>query len=155
MRPPCRRQRRLRGPREHASTLRHRLAKGFQGFGADVVLDALGIDPGGFGADAERTEEGLHRLMAGAALVCHLATGLGQEDAAIGFSGHEALAGQPSQHLGDGRLRDPQPRGDIDLARLVAVLDQVGDKLDLILDESAAAGLARVPEALGMDFRIG
>ncbi len=120
-----------------------------------MVLDALGIDARCFGADAERAQKGFHRLVADAALLGNLAAGLGQEHAAIGFSGDQPLGAQPGQHLGHGRLGDAQPGRDIDLARLVAVLDQVGDQLDIVLDQRAAARFARLPEPFGMNIGVG
>src|SRR5438046_9361945 len=68
---------------------RHRLAERFKRFGADMVLDAFGVDARRLGADAERTQESFHRVVADAAFFRHLAPGIGQEHAAIGFSRHQ------------------------------------------------------------------
>ena len=84
-----------------------------------------------------------------------LRPGLGQEHPAVGLARDQPLGGEPRQHLGDRRLRHAEPGGDIDLPRLVAVLDQRGDQLDIILDQRAAARRARLPEALGMRLGIG
>ena len=80
---------------------------------------------------------------------------LGQEDPAVGLAGDQAVGGEPRQHLGDRRLRHPQAGGDVDLARLVAVLDQRRDQLDIVLDQRAAVRRARLPEALGMHLGLG
>src|SRR5690606_20983738 len=73
------------------SVRRHRLAKRFQRLGADMMLDALGIDTRRLGADAERTQKRLDRLMALAAFMRDLAAGFGQKHAAIGFSGNQPI----------------------------------------------------------------
>ena len=83
------------------------------------------------------------------------AAGLGQEDAAIGLAGDEALGGEAGQHLGDGRLRHAETCGDVDLPGFVAVLDQVGDQLDVIFDQRPAPGLARLAKALGVNPGLG
>jgi hypothetical protein len=133
----------------------HRLAEGLERFDADVVLDALGVDAGGFLAHAERNQEGDDGLVALAAFLRDLQAGLGQKDAAIALAGDEALGGQAGEHLGDRRLGDAEAGGDVDLARLVAVLDEVGDQLDVILDQRVAARLAGLAKAFRVHFRVG
>ncbi|CDX50867.1 hypothetical protein MPL1032_130012 [Mesorhizobium plurifarium] len=135
--------------------MRHRPAESFQRFGADMVLDAFGVDARRLGADAKRAQEGLHRLVADTAFLGDLAASLGQEHAAIGFSRHQPVGAEPGQHLRHRRLRHAKPRGDINLSRFVAVLDQVGDELDIVLDQRAAARFTRLPESFRMDLGIG
>ena len=61
----------------------------------------------------------------------------------IGQAGFADL-GELAQHPRDRRLRDAEPRGDIDLTRLAALADQVADQLDIVLDKLAAARLLKV-----------
>ena len=107
------------------------------------------------GAHAERLQEGLDDLMALAAFVRHAAAGFGQEDAAIGFARYQSLGGQSGEHLGDRRLRHAEARGNVHLARLVAVVDEVGDELQIVFHQRVASRLAHLPECLGVALRIG
>ena len=93
-------------------------------------------------------------LMASPAFVRDLASDRRQENSAIGLAGDETFRGQSGEHLGDGRLRNAQSGGDIDLACFVAVLDQIRDEFDIVLDERAAPRLSGVPETLGMSIGI-
>ncbi len=119
----------------------HCLAKRFKRLGADMVLDALGIDTRRFGADAERAQEGFHRLMANATLFRDLAAGIGQEHSTIGFPGNESIRAQPCHILAPVGWATPS-RAAISTWRVVAVLDQVGDELDIILDQRTATRFA-------------
>ncbi len=62
----------------------------------------------------------------------------GEERPAIRLLRDEPVLGEPLQHLGDGRLRNAEPGRDVDLPRLAAVLDEVGDQLDIILGDLGA-----------------
>ena len=115
-----------------------------------MMLDAFGIDPRDRSADAKRAQEGLDGSVAFAAFARNARSGLGQEYAPIASLHGETLGGQPPEHLGNRGLSHTEARGDIDLARLPSVLDQIGDQFDIILHELVPPRFACLPEA----FRV-
>ena len=70
----------------------------------------------------------------------------GQEHATIRLLHHEPLGDQAPQRLRDRRLCHPEASGDIDLARLAAIGDQIGDQLDIVLQQRVPAGGPGLPE---------
>jgi hypothetical protein len=120
-----------------------------------MVLDPFGVDPGRLRTDAERAQERLDRLVARPAFLGYRPPRLGEEDAAVGLAGDEAIGGEPGQHLGDGGLGHPHAGGDVDLTGFVAVLDEISDEFHVVFDQGAPLGLARLPEAFRMHLGIG
>ncbi len=125
-----------------------------------MVLDAFGIPPRRVLADAERQQEGFDELMAGAAAIREILAELGEKYPPDRQAlCDQALIGEAFEHFGDCRLGDAEPCGDVDLAGFARIRDQIGDKLDIVLDELQAARLAHLPEAfhlgLGIDERGG
>jgi len=53
-------------------------------------------------------------------------------------------------HLGHGRLRYAKPRGDLDLASFVAVVDQVGNEFNIVLCQRAVSSRAGLPKTFRM-----
>jgi hypothetical protein len=62
---------------------------GAEGFGADMVFDALGIDAGGFCAYAKSEQEFFYQGVLAPAILSHLPTLGGEEDRAVGFLGYQ------------------------------------------------------------------
>jgi protein-S-isoprenylcysteine O-methyltransferase Ste14 len=121
---------------------------------AHMVLDALGVDARRLGADSQGAEEILDDLMALAALLGKARPFLSEEDAAIGTLLDKPLGREPLQHLGDRGLRHAQPLGDIDLARLAAIGNEIGNQLDIVLDQFGAPVMAGLAKALHMGVGI-
>jgi len=60
---------------------------------------------------------------------------------------------RPLEHGGNRRLRHAQACGDVNLPRFPAIVDQVGNQLDIVLDQLIAASLASLAKALDLRFR--
>jgi hypothetical protein len=133
-----------------ARRYRHECVEQRQRLFADVVLDALGITSRGIRVHAQRQQEALHGLVALAAGMGQRLALRGQEHAAVRALHHPAIAGQPAQHLRHGRLGHTEAGGDVDLAGLAAVGQQVGDQLDIILHQLHPVCFAHLPEALDL-----
>ena len=67
----------------------------------------------------------------------------------------EAVALQARDRVGDRRIGDPQPAGQIDGARFTGRIDQIGDQLDIVLGDLAPMIIARAAEAFGLHIRLG
>src|SRR5690606_26375394 len=78
----------------------------------------------------------------------------GEEGATIRLLHHVAGLHQALEHLGHRRLGDAQARGDVDLAGLAAVADQVRDQFDVVLDQFEAVRLAHLAEAFGVQVGV-
>lgn len=105
---------------------------GVEGFGADVVFDAFGVDFGGAVGDAECNQEIHDLLVASAAAICEgLALG-GQENRPIRFILDQFLVAQAADGLGDGDVGNAKPLGHVHAAGLAALSDQVVDQFDVI-----------------------
>jgi len=65
--------------------------------------------------------------------------GLGEEHAAIGLARRQPLALQPSDGLDRGRMRDPEPAGDVGRPRLTGGDEQIGDA-STVMQVAAATG---------------
>lgn len=115
-----------------------------------MVLDSLGISSRGIVIDTDCTKEAFDQLMSGSAALGEIASELGEKDAAIRPLRDETFLDEALQHFGDRRLRDTEPRRDIDLASLPAIRDQIGDELDIVLDELDASCFPRLPEAFDL-----
>ena len=100
-----------------------------------MVLDAFRVSSGDIAIDPERAQESLDQLVSRATSVGEVTAELGEEDAAIRPLRNEALLDEALEHLGDGRLRDTETGRDVDLARFPSLADQIGDELDIILDQ--------------------
>jgi hypothetical protein len=117
---------------------------------AHMVLDALGIAPRGIRVHAQRQQETLHGLVALAAGMGQRLAFRGQEHATVRPLHHPAITGQAPQHLRHGGLGHAQAGGDVDLAGLAAVGQQVRDQLDIVLHQLHPVRLAHLPEALDL-----
>jgi hypothetical protein len=121
---------------------------------AHMVLDALGVDARRLGADSQGAEEILDDLMALAALLGKARTFFSEEHATIGPLLDEPFGGEAFQHLRHRRLRDTQPLGDIDLARFAPIGNEIGDELDIVLDQFGAPVVPGLAKALDMGVGI-
>ena len=133
---------------------RDEIREGAQSLCAHMVLDAFRVSPGGVAIDPERSQESLDQLVSRAAALGEIAAELGEEDAAIRPLRNKALLDETLEHFGDGRLRDTEPRRDIDLARFPAIADQIGDELDIVLDELDAPCFPGLAEAFDLRARV-
>lgn len=115
-----------------------------------MVLDALGIASRGIRVHAQRQQETLHGLMTLAAGMGQRLAFRGQEHAAVRPLHHPAIAGQTPQHLRHGGLGHTQAGGNVDLAGLATVGQQVRDQLDIVLHQLHPVRLAHLPEALDL-----
>lgn len=111
------------------------------------MLNTLRIHPRRLYADADRAEKQFHDLMPLATDARQFLAGTRQENTPIRALLDITFSNQPLQHLGDRRLRNAQALGNIHLPRLAAVGEKVGDELDVIFHEFAAAVVPRLPEA--------
>ncbi|KAG1401467.1 hypothetical protein G6F59_013036 [Rhizopus arrhizus] len=136
--------------RRPALGLAHERLEQRQRLFADMVLDALGITARGIRVHAQRQQETLHGLMALAAGLRQRLAFRGQEHATVRPLHHPAVTGQAPQHLRHRRLGHAQARGDVDLAGLAAVGQQVRDQLDIVLHQLHPVRLAHLPEALDL-----
>ena len=75
-----------------------------------------------------------------------LVAALGEEHPAIGAGGRDALALQSRDHLDRGRVRYAQSPGDVGRPRLTGSGEQVGDQLDIVLDQCRRLRRARLAE---------
>lgn len=121
-----------------------------EGLRARMMLHSLGVDASGFGRNADRAQEGFDDLVPLATKVGKPSSGVGKKDAAITALLNISLGYQPFQHLGDGGLSNAQALGNIDLTGLAAILEQVSDKFDIVLDELRAAIVAGLPKAFDL-----
>lgn len=121
---------------------------------ADMMLDAFSVAPGSIGIDPQCQKKSFDDMMASPARFGERLAGFCQKDATIGALRHETFVGETFQHLGDGRLSDAQARSNIDLPGFAAIADQIGDQLDIILDQFEPPCLARLPETLDMHDRV-
>lgn len=115
-----------------------------------MVLNSLRIPSRDVAIDADRLKKGLHQLMSGAAALGEIASELGEKDSTIRSLRDETFIEEALQHFRDRRLRHAEPRSDIDLASLPGTGDQIGNELDVVLDELDASGFPRLPEALDL-----
>ena len=83
-------------------------------------------------------------------LTRHCLTRPREKDAPIGPQHNEALVGEALEPLGHRRLCDPKSRRHIDLPRLAAGGDEIGDEFDIICRKRRPPRRAGVPEARGM-----
>lgn len=91
------------------------------------MLNAFGVAARGFGAYPQRQQERFHDLTAHAAFVGQRLPLGGQKDTAVGLLLYQSRRDQPLKHLGHRRLRNTQPRSQINLARFTAIADQIGN----------------------------
>ena len=126
--------------------------EGVQRLIADMVLESFGIAAGDLRGDAQREQELFDQPVTFAASQREIVASLGQERAAIRLLRDETVLGETFQHFRDGRLGDAETRRDVDLSRLPAVIDQIGDELDIILHQGGSSRRARLPETLDMKF---
>lgn len=115
-----------------------------------MMLHSFGVDASGFRRNADRAQEGFDDLMPLATKVGKPPAGVGKKDATIAALLNISLGDQPFQHLGDGGLGNAQALGNIDLTGLAAILEQVGDKFDIVLDEFCAAIVPGLPKAFDL-----
>lgn len=119
-----------------------------------MVLDAFGVAPRRLAIDPERPQESLDELVAGATALREIAAELREKNAAVRPLRNKALLDQALEHFGNGRLRDAQSCGDIDLSGLPTIGDQIGDELDVILEEFHPARFPGLPEAFHLRARV-
>ncbi len=112
------------------------------------MFDALRIDPGSLHADADREKERFHDLVPLSTDACKVSACVRQKDTPIRALLDVSLRNQPLQHLGDCRLCDAKALSDIDLPRLAAVIEKIGNEFNVILYQFATAVVPRLPKTL-------
>ena len=112
------------------------------------MLDAFCVGLGIFGGDADGREEFDHDAVPGVDSGRQgLAFG-GQEDAAVGECGGEALAFEASDRLHGGGVGDAHSAGDVDGAGLAAGGEEVCNQLGIIFEECCGSGTPGLAEAV-------
>lgn len=115
-----------------------------------MVFDPLGVDLGGFGADADRGEEREDDFVAFADAACEFAAGVGQEDGAAGLGGDKAVTLQAGDGADDGDMGDAEALGEVGDAGFAAGFDEVGDGFDVVLGGGGGAGAAGPDVIVGL-----
>lgn len=124
--------------------------EGGEGLRAHVVLDALGVEFGGFLGHAERPEQGDDRGVAPVAGGGQLDAGLGEENGAVGLGDDVAVALEAGEGAVDGHVCDSQAAGEIDDSGLAVRGGQVSDGLDVILGDFGGMLAAGLLETFGL-----
>jgi DNA-binding transcriptional LysR family regulator len=125
----------------------------------DVMLDAFGVGLCRLRGYPERDQHVDHEPVASTHPSRQLMTALGQEHAAIGAGGGDALALEPRDHLDGGGVGYPEPAGDVGGARFAGAGEEIRDQLDIVLDQRRRLRRARLAEParlgeLGRKLRV-
>ena len=114
------------------------------------MLDPFGIRLGRFERHADRQQQIDHHAMPGAHPGRQAFARFGQEHAAIRLGDRQTLPLQPPDGLDRCRMRHAQAAGYVGRPSLPAIGQKVGNQLDIILQQRARLGGARLAEAAGL-----
>lgn len=120
-----------------------------------MMFDAFGIIPGRIWIDAQPAKDGFDDFVASAGCYGQTLSLFGEKDATVGALRNQVLLGKALEHLGDRRLRYPEPLRNVGLASFAGMLYQVGNQLDIIFHQFRAAIVSAFLKSFGMrlDFR--
>jgi hypothetical protein len=121
----------------------------------DVMLDSFGIRFRGFRGDTDGEQKIYDDAVPGPDAGGEVFTGLGQENAAIGFCHGQSLPLQAADRLDGGGVSHAETPRDIGRPRLSTVREKVGDQLDIVLQQRTGLGRARLSEAAGLGRLFG
>jgi len=113
-----------------------------------MVLDALGINRGLLGRNTDRPQKGEHDRVPLAGPLGEGAALVGQLDGAIGRGGHEALISQTRDDPRDGDMAHTHHRGQVADAGGPDSVDDLGDRLDIVLSGFVTMGLSEWGEVV-------
>ena len=115
----------------------------------DVMLDAFGVSFSRLGIKAEADQEAQDNLVPAAAFMSQGTPLLRQKDRAVSFAGDESLPGQPVQCLGHRWRAHTQARSDGNRPGLSVLVDELGNKFDVIFRQFVAPCAAHFLKGLG------
>lgn len=126
------------------------LRKGRQCGRADVVLDALRVDFGGFFRDAKGTEKGDYDTVAVLAFGGECAAGFRQENRPVGLDAHVTLALKAGEGAVDRDVGHAEPAGQVHHTGFALGGGEIGDGLDVVLRRLGGVLAARLLQAFGL-----
>lgn len=102
-------------------------------FRADMVFDSLGVGACGFGCDSESGQKGDDRFVPRFGAGSEVASGVGQENGAVGLGGDEAGFLEALDGADDGDVSNAEGFGQIGGASFALCRDEIGDGFDVVL----------------------
>jgi hypothetical protein len=126
------------------------IAEGAQCRVADVMFDPLSVRVCRLCIDAKRDQKVTHHAMALSRRSRQLTSLVGKKDRAIRLARHQPVAPEPLDRIVDGGVGHSKATGQIDGTRLAPLLDEIGNKLDIVFRELSLMRVADVSEPLGL-----
>jgi len=124
---------------------------------ADVMLDAFGVCVGNRRVDTQHDQEIAHDPVALARHGRKLLALRGEKNRPVRLARYQAVALKPLDGVVHRGIGHAEPACEVHDARLSHLVDQVGDKLDIVLRDLGLVGFADPPEPVGLlpDIRFG
>ena len=136
-------------PRTGGGSLPQEVSHPVERLGAEVMLDPFGIDNGRLFAHAQFEQKLVDQLVPFLADLGQPPPLGGQLHRLVGLGLHQAFGLQPLDHPQRGNVADPESIGQLADPALPLLLDQFGDRFDVVLGGFLGVILTRPPVGRG------